>query len=863
MGQPASLGYLRDISDRKQIEEKLRRSEEKYRTILENIQEGYFELDLAGNYTFVNDAECRNIGYPREELIGMNNRQFQDETVAQKMYQLFRRLYRTDEPVKALNVEVIRKNGTKGINEISASLIRDAEGKPIGFRGISRDITERKQTEEELYRSQQMLQLVLDNIPQRVFWKDRNCVYQGCNKPFLQDAGLNSLEEIIGKDDFQLSWQKTASLYRADDKKVMKNNLTKVDYEEPQDKLDGSQMWVRTSKTPLHDPTGHVIGILGTYEDITEQKQAAEIMRESEERFRLAFENANTGMCLVDLKGNLTRVNNKMCEIFGYTKKKLERMTVNDIACPEDIDKSLEFIQKSLQEKIGSDTFEKRYFHKKGHIVICDVSSSLIRNADGFPLYFISQIHDITKRKQAQDALKESEKKYREQHEELETIIESSPIMIYFKDTENRFTRVNKALVEITGLSKEEIEGKSNEDIKPRQAAKFWEEDKEIIATDKPKIGIVETIKTRRGLKILQTDKVPHKDKEGNIIGIVGFSVDITEQKKAQEELLRSEEKYRSLVENAQEGIYQSTVEGRHLTINPAFARMLGYDSPEEVMATITDITKQLYVNPDDRKKLLELVNEKGLVTDFETEFYKKDGSRIWVSVNMHVVRNEQGRILYYQGINQDITEKKKIEVERQENSERLRKSLDATINAMAVTVETRDPYTAGHQRRVADLARAIATEMNLKSEQVDGVHMACMIHDIGKISIPSEILTKPTQLTNLEFNLIKPHSQSGYDILKDIEFPWPVANVILQHHERMDGSGYPQGLKGNDILLEARIIAVADVVESMASHRPYRPSLGIEAALKEIEKNEGILYDNTVAEACLKLFREKSYQLL
>jgi putative nucleotidyltransferase with HDIG domain len=180
----------------------------------------------------------------------------------------------------------------------------------------------------------------------------------------------------------------------------------------------------------------------------------------------------------------------------------------------------------------------------------------------------------------------------------------------------------------------------------------------------------------------------------------------------------------------------------------------------------------------------------------------------------------------------------------------------------MAVTVETRDPYTAGHQRRVADLARAIAAEMNLKSEQLDSVRMASMIHDIGKISIPSEILTKPTHLTDLEFNLIKTHSDSGYNILKDIEFPWPVANIVLQHHERMDGSGYPQGLKGSDILLEARIIAVADVVEAISSHRPYRPALGIEAALEEIEKNKGILYDNTVTDACLRLFREKSYQL-
>ena len=191
-----------------------------------------------------------------------------------------------------------------------------------------------------------------------------------------------------------------------------------------------------------------------------------------------------------------------------------------------------------------------------------------------------------------------------------------------------------------------------------------------------------------------------------------------------------------------------------------------------------------------------------------------------------------------------------------------MRKALGATVQAIAVTVETRDPYTAGHQRRVADLARSIATEMNLSADQIDGIRMAAAIHDLGKISVPAEILSKPTKLTALEFSLIKTHAQSGYDILKDIDFTFPVARMILEHHERMDGSGYPNGLIGEEILLESRILAVADVVESMASHRPYRPSLGVDAAMKEIEKNKGTLYDNAVADACLRLFREKGYQL-
>jgi putative nucleotidyltransferase with HDIG domain len=180
----------------------------------------------------------------------------------------------------------------------------------------------------------------------------------------------------------------------------------------------------------------------------------------------------------------------------------------------------------------------------------------------------------------------------------------------------------------------------------------------------------------------------------------------------------------------------------------------------------------------------------------------------------------------------------------------------------MVSAVESRDPYTAGHQIRSADLARAIAAVMGLPQEKIDGIRMAGSIHDIGKLSIPAEILSKPTKLTNIEFSLIKEHSKQGYEMLKDVESPWPLAQIVYQHHERIDGSGYPRNLKGDEILMEARILAVSDVVESMASHRPYRPALGLNAALEEIENNKGTLYDADAVDVCLRLFREKGFQL-
>jgi putative nucleotidyltransferase with HDIG domain len=209
-----------------------------------------------------------------------------------------------------------------------------------------------------------------------------------------------------------------------------------------------------------------------------------------------------------------------------------------------------------------------------------------------------------------------------------------------------------------------------------------------------------------------------------------------------------------------------------------------------------------------------------------------------------------------------DISERKKAERELENSMERWRRALEGSIHAMALTVEMRDPYTAGHQQRVAYLSSMIAQEMGLSQDRVYGLRLGGVIHDIGKIAVPAEILTKPGRLTEIEFDLIKTHCRVGYEILKSIEFPWPIAQIVLQHHERMDGSGYPLGLGGEDILLEARILGVADVVEAMASHRPYRPALGIEKALQEISENRTTLYDPEVVDACLKLFREKGLKI-
>jgi HD-GYP domain-containing protein (c-di-GMP phosphodiesterase class II) len=204
-----------------------------------------------------------------------------------------------------------------------------------------------------------------------------------------------------------------------------------------------------------------------------------------------------------------------------------------------------------------------------------------------------------------------------------------------------------------------------------------------------------------------------------------------------------------------------------------------------------------------------------------------------------------------------DITSRKRLEEVLKESLQKVRETLVETIKAMAYLVETRDPYTAGHQQRVALLADEIAKVLNLPEDQRYGLYLAALIHDIGKISIPAEILTKPSKLTDIEMKLMQGHPQTGYDILKNIPFPWPIATIVLEHHERLDGSGYPLGKSDGEILLESQILAVADVVEAMASHRPYRPALGVEPALLEIDSKKGVKYNPQVVEACIEIVRE------
>lgn len=339
--------------------------------------------------------------------------------------------------------------------------------------------------------------------------------------------------------------------------------------------------------------------------------------------------------------------------------------------------------------------------------------------------------------------------------------------------------------------------------------------------------------------------------KDGVTHGAVVTFIDITEQLRVKGELKHSQALLDTIVENIPAMVFLKRAEDlRFVLFNRAGEELLGHAREDMLGKNDFDLFPPEQAE-DFTRRDREVLESRRLMDVAEEQITTADGTERWLHTFKVGLYDDEGRPTHLLGISVDITARKRMEDELLAQGDVLEKALEGTVHAVSLAVELRDPYTAGHQRRVAELACAIAREMGLDEERIRGVRLGAMIHDIGKIGIPAEILSKPSRLTPLEYNIVRAHAAMGFDILKEISFPWPVAEIAHQHHERIDGKGYPQGLSGDEIALEAKIVGVADVVESMATHRPYRPGLGMPVALDEIEKNSGILYDAAVVAAC------------
>ncbi|MCG2750321.1 MAG: PAS domain S-box protein [Desulfobacteraceae bacterium] len=457
--------------------------------------------------------------------------------------------------------------------------------------------------------------------------------------------------------------------------------------------------------------------------------------------------------------------------------------------------------------------------------------------------------------KQAEAALQESEEKY---HTILETIEDG----YYEVDLDGRLIFFNDAMARINGYGSSEMMGMKTEQYTDAENYRLlFKEFNRVYRTGIPTGRIRYEIITKNGEKRnLETSASVIRDPSGKPIGFRGISRDITDLTRAQKALSDSEKRFRLAAESANDFIYEWDLESGQIQWFGAAAGKLG-NLLEEIPTTA--IAFDQMIHPDDSEHISKAVIHHLKTGEPYLEEYRvigRESKIIYLSGTGTGLRDEKGHVYKWIGVLSDITNRKQNEEELKLSVDKLHKVMGGIIQAMVLTVESRDPYTAGHQQRVSRLGRAIAQEMGLSADQIEAVRMAGSVHDLGKISVPAEILSKPTKLSDIEFKLLKVHPQTSYEILKDIDFPWPIAKIALQHHERMDGSGYPAGLKGDEILIESQILMVADVVEAIASNRPYRPALGIEIALKEISQQRGKLYNPVVADACLKLFNERGF---
>jgi PAS domain S-box-containing protein len=343
---------------------------------------------------------------------------------------------------------------------------------------------------------------------------------------------------------------------------------------------------------------------------------------------------------------------------------------------------------------------------------------------------------------------------------------------------------------------------------------------------------------------------------------VLATLTDLTDRQRLEDRLVESESRFRSLVETTPDWVWQVDAEGRYTYASPRVKDLLGLDPAEVVGRTAFE-----FIRGEDRARIQrhfhQAVREGRALTRVTNVCRHRDGYEVVLETSGEPIRDRDGRVIGYRGIDRDITGRVRAEEASRTAAEQLQTSLnrlestiESTIAAMAALVDMRDPYTAGHQQRVARLASRIAIHLGMSREEERSIRLAATTHDIGKISVPSEILAKPGPISRLEMEMIRTHSKAGYDILKDIELNGPVATIVLQHHERLDGSGYPAGLRGDEILPESRVVAVADAIEATASHRPYRPSQGFDAALDSLRQGRGTTFDARVVDACLEIIR-------
>ena len=655
-GNPVGFrGVSRDITVRKTMEERLRQSEERYRSIIEQMADGYFETDLNGKFTFVNDAECRITSYPREELIGNDSRLFADKAYYKKMYRLFVDVYKTDKPITAYDVELTTKDGKRAIHEISVSLMKNKNGEIIGFRGISRDVTERKLAEEALRQSEEKYRTIIESINDAYYETDLSGNLIFMNDILCKHRGYTR-EELTGKNSrmFQddVNFKKTVEFYT----EIYKTGVPSI-LEMECVKKDGTKGIYELSLSLIRDKDGKKTGFRGISRDITKRKQMENLLKESEEKYRTILEEMNDGYFEVDLTGKYTFITETNARLLATTPEKLLGKDSSEYMVKEDIPLVRGAFNKIYKTGKPERNITYRALHKDGTIGIAELSGFPRKDEKGNIIGFRGIARDITERKQMEEALRQSEEKYR-------NILYSIQEGYFELDLAGNYTFVNDANCRLLGYSRDEIIGMNTRQHMPHEDnyKKVSQAYTKLFLTGKPIESLeIFSVKKDGTPVIYETSVTLIKDAQGKANGFRGVSRDITQRKHMEESLRQSEERYRTIIEQMEDGYFETDLSGRFTFVNDAECRNTGY-SCEEIIGK----KSSLFVDEKTYKELFNLfsnIYQTGKpIKSYDLALFKKDGTRTYNEISVNLIRNAQGESVGFRGIARDVTERKRQE---------------------------------------------------------------------------------------------------------------------------------------------------------------------------------------------------------
>jgi PAS domain S-box-containing protein/putative nucleotidyltransferase with HDIG domain len=889
--------------------EVLRESELRFRAVTQSASDAIVTVDSSGNIVDWNPSTEQTFGYTEAEIKGQHLTKFIPERFRDLHRESLARVASGGETRitgKTVEIAGLRKDGGEFPLEISLAQWQTAAGR--FFTGTMRDITERKLAEDSLRKLSQ----AVEQSPSTIIITDLSGNIEYANPAFVKESGY-SLAEAIGKNPHLLYSGNTPKSTYAD----MWSHLTRGETwkgEFINRRKDGSEYIEGALISPVFQADGRMTHYLAIKENVTERRQAEDALRDSRESLNLLLNSMAEGAYGVDNNGNCTFVNRAFLEMLGYQNdnevlgKHIHELMHYSLPDGSPYPESECRVCEAYRTNQSSNVTDEVFWRKDGVAIPVEYWSHPIVS-DGVVIGAIATFVDITGRKAADTKIHRLTQLYATLSQCNEAIVRSTSM-------EELFPQICRAAVQYGGMKMAWIGLVDEASKRVRPVASYgtdteyldgiqitvepgdpfghgpigtairdnqpsWCQDfqhspamapwrKRIIKAGWKSAASLPLLRngTPIGTLTLYADTLNAFDDDARRL-LLEMAMDISfaldnfareaRRKRAEQDLIDSEQRFRGLVEQSLAGIC-IIQNGILAYVNPRSVEILGQGTAHELLG----LDPLQFTAEADRGKVAESIRQlhdkEAQSIALEFSVLRQDGvtTTVGASVSAAIYHGREAII----GQIQDISEKKRDEERIQRYVTQLEHAFMNTIEVATTLLEMRDPYTAGHEKRVAQIAVAIATELGLDAHRIEGLRVGGYIHDIGKIIVPAEILTKPRRLTAAEYELVKGHPQAGYDILKNVDFPWPVADIAYQHHERMDGSGYPRGLKGEEILLEARITAVADVVETMASHRPYRAGLGIEQALAEIEGGSGTLYDPVIVEICLRLFRKQGYEL-